>query len=228
MNQAYQHLKEGTEHYNFIKENIVSLINRWNAVHTKSQSIPDAVIKEFKSVIYYNHNITIDDIKPAIDRGMMGQFGENYILDAQTFYRWFTGLMKQKVNERIKGAEAYKVSNVPDITEEQKQANRQATRTELIEVFMKYYNFYMEHGEVDGNIKRYYVVFWDWFRKLGLIDISEDEESRMNEVEAKHLRDLRSKLSTPELSQSKYKKFIEIFKSLEGLGIEDQLKAIKL
>ena len=228
MNQAYQHLKEGTEHYIFIKEIIVALINRWNSVHSKSTVNTDAVIKEFKSVIYYNHNITVDDIKPAIDRGMMGQYGENYILDAQTFYRWFTGWLKQKVNERIKGAEAYKGSNEPQLSEEQKQAKRQEVRTELIEVFMNYYNRFVQTGEIDATIKKYYVVFWTWFRKLRLVDISEEEENRMNEVEAKHLRDLRSKLRSPELSDAVYKKFIEIFKSLEGFDIENQLKSIKL
>ncbi len=226
MKQAYQHIEPGTEHYEFIKGQLQNLIDRWNSVHPKSQVDPNIIAKEFKSVIRYNHNITVDDIRPAIDYGMMGRFGENFILDSQTIYRWFTGWLKQKVNERIKGAEAYKVSSEPEPSEEQKQANRQEIRTELIEVFMKYYNFYLEHDEVDGNIKRYYVVFWSWFRSLGLVDISEEEESRMNEVEAKHLRDLRSKLSTPELSESKYKKFIEIFKNLEGLGIEDQLKSI--
>lgn len=226
MNQAFQNLKEGQPHFKEIKDSITELIERWNNSHSKSEVDPAAVIKEFKSVIAYNHNITIEDIKPAIDCGLMGQYGENYNLDAQTFYRWFTGWLKQKVNERIKGAESYKTSNVPELSDYQKQAKRQEVRAELIQVFMKYYNFYLEHGEVDGKIKRYYVVFWSWFRALGLIDISEDEESRMNEVEAKHLRDLRSKLSTPELNISKYKKFIEIFKNLEGIDIETQLKGM--
>ncbi len=228
MKQAYQHINPGSKHYEFIKKQLVSLIDRWNAVHPKSQVDPNTISGEFKSVINYNKHITVEDIKPAIDRGMMGQYGENYVLDSQAIYRWFSGWLKQKVTERLKAADAYKGSSEPELSEEQKQAKRQEVRTELIEIFMNYHDRFIEIGEVDQTIKRYYVVFWDWFRKLGLVDISEEEESRMNEVEAKHLRDLRSKLSTPELSESKYKKFIEIFKSLEGLGIEDQLKSIKL
>lgn len=228
MNQAFQNLKEGQPHFKQIKASITELIERWNNSHSKSVADPESVIKEFKSVIYYNHNLTVDDIKPAIDRGMMGQYGENYNLDAQTFYRWFTGWLKQKVSERIKGAEAYKGSNEPELSEEQKQAKRQDVRDELIEVFMNFYNDFVKTGEVSPSIKRYYVVFWIWFRKLGLVDITEEEENRMNEVEAKHLRDLRSKLRSPELSDAVYKKFIEIFKSLEGFDIETQLKSIKL
>jgi hypothetical protein len=158
----------------------------------------------------------------------MGKFGENYILDSGTIYRWFTGWLKQKISERLKGATAYKVSNVPKLSEEQKQAKRQQIRTELIEVFIKFYNDYLLSGEIDPSIKKYYVVFWSWFRSLGLVDISEEDESRMNEAEARHLRDLRSKLNTPELSTSKYDKFVEIFKSIDALKIEDQLKSIKL
>ncbi len=228
MNQAYQHLKEGTEHYKFIKESIVSLINRWNAVHSKSQIIPDTVVIEFKSVINHNRNITIEDIRPTFEAGMMGVFGENYNIDAQTFYRWFTGFQKQKFSGNLKAHTAYKVSNEPELSEEQRQAKRQEVRDELIEVFMNYYNRFSETGEIDATIKRYYVVFWAWFRKLGLVDITEEEENRMNEVEARHLRDLRSKLRSPELSDAVYKKFIEIFKSLEGFDIETQLKSIKL
>lgn len=228
MNQAYQHINPGANYYQYISDQIKDLVNRWNGAHAKNMVDPKLVIGEFKSVINYKRNIEVGDIKPAFDLGLMGQYGENFVLDSQTINRWFSGWLKQKIAERLKGAEAYKGSNDTELSEEQKQAKKQEVRNELIEVFMKYYNFYLEHGEVDGNIKRYYVVFWSWFRSLGLVDISEDEESRMNVAEAKHLRDLRSKLSSPELSESKYKKFIEIFKSLEGLGIEDQLKAIKI
>lgn len=229
MNQAYQHINPGAKHYQLISDLIKDLVNRWNGAHSKNMVDPKFVIGEFKSVIKYNLNITVDDIRPAIDRGMMGQYGENFTLESQTIYRWFSGWLKQKVTERLKGAEAYKGSSEPELSGEQKLAKRQATRAALIETFMEYYNAFIETGEIDPTIKRYYVVFWDWFRKLGLVDISEDEESRMNEVEAKHLRDLRSKLTTPELSESKYKKFIEIFKQdLEGLDIETQLKSIKL
>ena len=154
MKQAYQHIESGTEHYEFIRSEITELINRWNGVHPKSQLVPGIVAKEFKSVINYNHNITVKDIKPAFEKGMMGQYGENYNLDAQTFYRWFFGWSKEKSTQRLKGAEAYKGSNEPELTDKQKQANRQEIRAELIEVFMKYYNFYLEHGEVDGSIKR--------------------------------------------------------------------------
>lgn len=228
MNQAYQHINPGSEYYEVIRDQIKTLIERWNSVHIKSPADPSAVSVEFKSVINYNKNINVEDIKQAIERGMMGQFGVNYVLDSETIYKWFIGWQKQKINERVKGAEAYKTSNVPELSEEQKQAKRREIRAALIETFMEYYNKFIKTGEIDPTIKRYYVVFWSWFRSLGLVDISEDEESRMNEVEAKHLRDLRSKLSSPELNGSKYKKFIEIFKSLEGLDIETQLKSIKL
>ena len=228
MNQAYQHINPRAKHYQYISDLIKDLVTRWNGAHSKNMVDPKLVISEFKRVINYKKNIIIEDIKPAIDLGMMGQYGENFTLDSQAINRWFSGWLKQKVTERLKDPKAQKAPNEPELSEKQKQANRQATRAALIETFMEYYNKFMETGEIDPTIKRYYVVFWDWFRKLGLVDISEDEESQMNEVEAKHLRDLRFKLTTPELSESKYKKFIEIFKSLEGLDIETQLKSIKL
>ncbi len=228
MNQAYQHISPGANYYQYISDLIKELVNRWNGAHSKNMVDPKLVIGEFKSVINYKRNLEVGDIKPAFDLGMMGQYGENFVLDSQTINRWFSGWLKQKIAERLKGAEAYKGSNEPDLSEEQKQAKRQEVRAALIETFMEYYNKFAKTGEIDPTIKRYYVVFWSWFRSLGLVDISEDEESRMNEVEAKHLRDLRSKLSSPELNESKYKKFIEIFKNLEGLDIESQLKSIKL
>ena len=228
MNQAYQHINPGANYYQYISDQIKDLVNRWNGAHSKNMVDPKLVIGEFKRVINYKRNIEVGDIKPAFDLGMMGQYGENFVLDSQTINRWFSGWLKQKITERLKDAQAYKGSNEPKLSEEQKQAKRQGVRNELIEEFMKYYNFYLEHGEVDGNIKKYYVVFWSWFRKLGLVNISEEEEIRMNEAEAKHLRDLLSKLRSPELSDAVYKIFIEIFKSLEGLDIETQLKSIKI
>lgn len=228
MNQAHQHINPGANYYQYISDQIKDLVNRWNGAHAKNMVDPKLVIGEFKTVINYKRNIEVGDIKPAFDLGMMGQYGENFVLDSQTINRWFSGWLKQKIAERIKGAEAYKTSNVSELSEEQKQAKRQEVRTELIETFMEYYHSFVKTGEIDPTIKKYYVVFWKWFRNLGLVDISEEEENRMNEVEAKHLRDLRSKLRSPELSDAVYKKFIEIFKSLEGLGIETQLKSIKL
>ena len=228
MNQAYQHINPGANHYQYISDQIKNLVNRWNGAHSKNMVDPKLVIGEFKTVINYKRNIEDGDIKPAFDLGMMGQYGENFVLDSQTINRWFNGWIKQKIAERIKGADAYKGSNEPELSEEQKQAKRQEVRNELIEVFMNYYNRFIQTGEIDATIKKYYVVFWSWFRKLELVDISEEEESQMNEAEAKHLRDLRSKLRSPELSDAVYKKFIEIFKSLEGFDIENQLKSIKL
>lgn len=228
MNQAYQHINPGANYYQYISDLIKDLVNRWNGAHSKNMVDPNLVIGEFKSVINYKRNIEVGDIKPAFDLGLMGQYGENFVLDSQTINRWFSGWLKQKIAERLKGAEAYKGSNDTELSEEQKQTKRREVRTELIETFMKYYNDFVETGTIDPTIKRYYVVFWIWFRKLGLVDISEEEENRMNEVEAKHLRDLRSKLRSPELSDAVYKKFIEIFKSLEILDIETQLKSIKL
>ena len=227
MNQAYQHIEPGTHHYENIKASVIKLVDQWNSTHIKPSN-HQGIFDACKTIFKYHRWISVDNIESIFELGLMGEYGENKGLNSETIFNWFKVSSAMARKDKINHHTAYQTSNEPELSEEQKQAKRQEVRTELIEVFMKYYNVFVETGEIDATIKKYYVVFWAWFRKLGLVDITEEEENRLNEVEAKHLRDLRSKLRSPELSDAVYKKFIEIFRSLEGFDIENQLNSIKL
>lgn len=223
MNQAYQNIEEGKPRYEEILSLIKELCKRWNGTHTK-QSDPHLIADELRRIFSYATWISVDDIKPTFDLGLMGEYGENMGLNAETMYRWFKGNSACGRKEDLKNHVAYQKED-EIITDDQKRA----TMDSLIEIFMVYYDYYKENKQMKPGINHYVPVFWKWFKKLELIDISDDQENEMDEVESKYLRDLRSKVQgISELKETKNKLFIKAFKEVIDLGIdiEAQLKSI--
>lgn len=227
MKQAYQHINFGTAYYDFIKDQISHLVNTWNSTHAKQadlQTIADAC----KTIFKYHHWIKVDDIKGAFELGIMGEYGENKGLNNETIFNWFKTASARVKKSNMDSNTAYE-SKPTFLTPEQ----RQETRLSLIQTFMNFHDEYKKTKAYDSKMDHYIPAFFRWFKSLGLVTLSDDQEEEMFKAESLKLSDLRSFLS-----QGKKHKRVETQKSLfidvfimiceNDYGIENQLKAIKI
>jgi len=189
MKQAYQHLNQENTYYDFINDQINKLVDRWNASHTR-QTDPKVIGDAFKRIFQYHQWIKVDDIEPTIDMGLMGVYGENKGLNSETIFKWFTGFSAAKRKTELENHTAYAVKDTFISHEQRKQ-----TRIELIEIFMKFYKAYQETGVMNSKINHYLPVFFRWFRKLGYIELTDQQELDVVTFEAQRLRGRRSVLS---------------------------------
>lgn len=189
MKQAYQHLEPDNTHYQFINDQITGLVKKWNNTHTK-QTDPKVIAEAFKTIFKYHRWIAVDDIEPVIDLGLMGHFGENKGLNTETIFTWFKENSKQKRDNQIKTHAAYgKTESFISNNE------RVKTRKECIVIFMKWYKYYKETMELGAEFYHYIPVFLRWFRSLGYITLTLEQEVAMQKEESNTLHSLRSKLT---------------------------------
>ena len=226
MKQAHQHLSPGNTHYDFINDQINNLVERWNASHTR-QTDPKMIGDAFKRIFEYHKWITIDDIKPAIDLGLMGEYGENKGLNSETIFKWFTGYSNQIRKNELQSHLAYDVKDT-FIPHEQ----RKETRKELIKIFMDFYNEHQKTKVFNPKMNHYIPVFFEWFRKLKYIDITDEKELSIVSFEANSLRNIRTLFSKkPDTKESHTMKmiFIDAFKlaAKNNYEIEKQLTEMK-
>ena len=227
MKQAYQHIKLGTSYYDFIKDQISTLVNTWNSTHAKQsnlQTIADAC----KTIFKYHHWIKVDDIKGTFELGLMGEYGENKGLNNETIFTWFKTASARQRKAEVDNKSDYN-SEPTYIPHEQKRE----TRLSLIQSFMNFHDEYKKTKVYDSKMDHFIPVFFRWFKKLGLITLSEDQEDEMFKSESLKLQDMRSFLSQGKKHKRRETQkslFIEIFIAVceNDHGIETQLKAIKL
>jgi len=185
MKQAYQHLEKGCTYYNLINDKIQDLVKRWNLSHVK-QTDPKVIGEIFKTIFKYHHWIKVDDIEPAIDLGLMGEFGENKGLNSETIFNWFKVLSKRTRENEIKEHSAYQHEKT-FISMEQ----RAETRASLIQTFMNFYDEYKKTKVYNSDMDHYLPVFYRWFKRLGYIIIDKETENKIQTDEALLLRDMR-------------------------------------
>ena len=131
MKQAYQHLTEGTTYYSHISDMIKKCVDVWNSTHTSKTDIK-VIAQVFKTIFKYHHWIKVDEIEPAIDLGLMGEFGENKGLNTETIFNWFKGHSKsQKANE-LKTHSAYTTESTYISMEQRKETRQQQSKGEYI------------------------------------------------------------------------------------------------
>lgn len=227
MKQAHQHLQKGNTYYDLIKSHINTLVERWNASHTR-QTDPKIIGEAFKRIFEYHKWISIDDIKPAIDLGLMGKFGENKGLNSETIFKWFTGYSNSIRAQELKSHSAYHTKDTFIPHEQRKQ-----TRKELIEIFMNFYKEYQETQVFSGRMNHYVPVFFQWFRKLKFIDITNKKELSLAESESESLRSMRTLFSKKPDSKETHtmrRIFLDAFKlaANNNYEIEEQLNSLKL
>lgn len=186
MKQAYQHLKPGTSEYNHISDMIKKCVDTWNSTHNSKADIK-VIADLFKTIFKYHHWIKVSDIEPSIDLGLMGEFGENKGLNTETIFNWFKSFsQKEKANE-LKTHSSY-IKEPSFIPYEQ----RKKTRLSLIKIFMEFWDEYKKTKVYNPGMNHYIPVFFTWFKKLGFIIISTEDENEMNKQSTLLLRDLRS------------------------------------
>ena len=226
MKQAHQHLNKENTHYQFIKDQIDNLVERWNASHTR-QTDPKMIGDAFKRIFEYHKWITIDDIKPAIDLGLMGEYGENKGLNSETIFKWFTGYSNQIRKNELQSHSAYQDRDTFISYEQRKQ-----TKKELIEIFMDFYNEYQKNKIFNPKMNHYIPLFFKWFRKLNYIDLTDEKELSIVSFEADSLRRIRTLFSKkPDTKETYTMKmiFMDAFKlaSENNYEIEKQLNELK-
>ena len=226
MRQAYAHLEPTASYYSEIESQIKRLVENWNNTHNSKCDFR-TIAEDFKRIFKYHKWISIDDIQPAIDLGLMGQFGENKGLNSETIFKWFTGLQKMKSKNELKTHSAYK-SEFTIISKDQRAQNRK----ELISVFMGFLTEYQKSKTLNPSMNQYIPIFFKWFKKLGYIQIDESKENEMREHETKALRDLRTILSRKPGKKTETLKsiFLESFKlaAENNYPIEEQLNKMKI
>lgn len=220
MRQAYQHIEPTNTYYSEIKESILKLAKNWNDTHN-SKCDPQVIFDDCKRIFKYHKWISIDDIEPAIDLGLMGEFGENKGLNSETIFKWFTGWSKTKNQNELKSHSAYKTESTFISISQRKE-----TRNALIKAFMNFYSEYRKTKQYNPKMDHFIPVFWRWFKKLGLITISEDEENIMIKAESEKLNSMRVFFSEKQTKSTKTQKkmFIEMFDMVCGQDIDIELK----
>ncbi|GAF87968.1 unnamed protein product, partial [marine sediment metagenome] len=227
MKQAHQHLSEGNTYYDFINNQINAVVERWNSSHTR-QTDPKIIGEAFKKIFEYHKWIQIDDIKPSIDLGLMGQFGENKGLNSESIFKWFTGYSNYTRKNELQNHTAYKSGATYISTEQRKE-----TRVNLIKIFMEFYNDYKETQVISPNLNHYIPVFYRWFKRLKYIELTDKQDVKVAEYEAKLLRNARTVFSTkPDSKESRTIKsiFYDAFKLAadNNYPIKDQLTNMNL
>ena len=226
MKQAYQHLEPGTTYYQLINNQITGLVKRWNLSHIK-QTDPKVIGDIFKTIFKYHHWIKIDDIESVIDLGLMGEFGENKGLNSETIFNWFKQHSKQSRDSEIKSHGAYHTESTFISMNQRKE-----TREALIKKFMEFYNQYQKE-KVLPDMNHYVPVFFRWFKKLGYITLSEEQEMEIHEAEVKANREFRSILTQMKkgpVSKTAKEVFVESFQlaANNNYPIYDQLKQMEI
>ena len=227
MKQAYQHIEPGTTYYDFIKDQISELVNTWNSTHAKQsdlQTIADAC----KTIFKYHHWIKVEDIKGTFELGLMGEYGENKGLNNETIFTWFKTASARAKKHNMDTNPEYECKPT-FIPEDQ----RRETRLSLIQTFMNFHDEYCKTKVYNSKIDHYIPAFFRWFKKLGLVSLSDDQEDEMFKDESLKLQDMRSFLSQGKKhkrQETQKSLFIEIFMGVcdQDYGIETQLKSIKL
>ena len=222
MRQAYSHIEPGSTYYNEVKGYIQKLVKGWNDTHN-SKADPQIIFDNCKRIFKYHKWITIDDIEPSIDLGLMGHFGENKGLNSETIFKWFTGYSNSIKQNELKSHSAYQVKDT-FISHEQ----RKETRKALIEIFINFYTEYQETKALNPKMNHYIEVFFRWFRKLNYIDITDEKELQLAESESESLRSMRTLFSRkPDSKETNTMKsiFFEAFKlaANNNYPIEEQL-----
>lgn len=178
MDQAYKHLKEGSKRYLEINELLKDLILTWNETH-KTKSDARVISDAAKRIFEYNHWIMVDDIKPVFDLGLMGKFGENMGLNAETLFRWFSTYSREQ-REKNKPMEK-KV----EISIEQ----RKKTRNECLKIFKSQLDNFKRSGSLGENGKQYLPLWISWFVKIRYMDYTQDDLKKYRENQLKGFRD---------------------------------------
>ena len=229
MKQAHQHLSPGNTHYNFINDQINALVERWNESHPtyKRPADPKIIGDAFKRIFEYHKWISIDDIQPTIDLGLMGTYGENKGLNSETIFKWFTGYSNAKRKAELENHTAYDVKDTFIPVEQRKE-----TRKELIFTFMEFYHSYQETKVLNPKMNHYYPVFFQWFRNLKYIDITDEKELSVVTYQADALRNIRTLFSVkPDTKETETMKsmFLDAFKlaANNNYPIEQQLNEMK-
>jgi len=226
MRQAYAHIEIGNTYYQELKDKVLNLAKNWNDTHN-SKCNPQVIFDDCKRIFKYHKWISIDDIDPAFDLGLMGEFGENKGLNSETIFKWFTGHSKAKSKNELQGHTAYKTETT-FISMEQ----RRKTRDALIDVFMDFFDEYQKTKIYNPLMDHYIPVFYRWFKKLQYITSTEEQDVEIAKTEAMKLSNMRSFLSRkPDQKINTQKKiFIEnfILAAENNYPIEEQLKKMKL
>ena len=157
----------------------------------------------------------------------MGEYGENKGLNSETIFKWFTGYSNQIRKNELQSHSAYQDKDTFISYEQRKQ-----TRKELIEIFMNFYNEYQKTKVFNPKMNHYIPVFFEWFRKLKYIDLTDEKELSIVSFEADSLRRIRTLFSKkPDTKETYTMKmiFMDAFKlaSENNYEIEKQLNEMK-